>query len=119
MAHKFAVLPPLVLCLVAPAVATAQDKPRCVVEIVRPAAEAEVTGTIDVEVKITALHGAKLPTSAFIGLGGAPWFPMVIPGAAGEWKAKVDTTMVPNGEHVLTVVTENKRVKAARAWPTG
>ncbi len=113
MARMIAVLPVLVFCLAVPAIATAQqDEPVCIVEILQPAAGAEVTGTIGVEVKVTALHGARLPSTAFVGLDGAPWRPMER-ASEGVWRGQVDTTMSPNGERSIIVITDNKLWRTA------
>jgi len=82
----------------------------CVVEFLEPAPGAEVTGTIAVEVKITAHHGAKLPSTAFVGVDGAPWLEMKGTGK-GVWKSRVDTTMSPNGKRHVVVITDDRRVR--------
>jgi hypothetical protein len=63
-------------------------------------------------VRVTAEvpQGAREPKAVYVSLGGAPWTELERSGE--EWTAEIDSTLGPNGEQTLTVITDNKRVKA-------
>jgi len=82
------------------------------VEILQPAADQQLSGTVEVRIKVTTPEGAVAPTTASVGLGGPPWTPMKGAAESGEWTAMVDTTMVPNGQQALTVLTDDRRAQA-------
>lgn len=95
------------------AVATAAQRkrpPAPKVQVLEPSVDAELVGTVSVRIRITAPDGIRLPSSAFVGLGGQPWIEM--DKLENEWAAKFDSTMVPNGPQVLIVITDNKRARA-------
>ena len=102
------------VCL--PQASGAQPKrpPASKVEILAPAAGAELQGNIQVRIKINPPEGQKPPTTVYFGIGGGPpWVQMKQVEQTGEWVAETDSTMIPNGPHQLTIVTDDKRAKAA------
>jgi len=95
------------------AAAWAQRPPASKVEILTPSAGQELNGTVDVRIKITPPEGGQMPTLARVGLGGPPWAPIERVEGSNEWTGRIDTTMAPNGLEKLTVVTSEKRARAA------
>ena len=92
--------------------AAAQKRPPAPkVEILEPTAGSELVGTVSVRIRLTAPEGVTLPSAVYVGLGGQPW--IETDKRENEWAAKLDSTMVPNGPVPLTVVTDNKRARAA------
>jgi hypothetical protein len=41
------------------------------------------------------------------GLGGPPWVSLEKADRPGEWQGQLDSTMVPNGQQTLIVMTDN------------
>ncbi|NQT14171.1 MAG: CehA/McbA family metallohydrolase, partial [Planctomycetes bacterium] len=93
--------------------AWAQRPPASKVEILEPAAGQELTGGVDVRIKITPPEGGQMPALVRVGLGGPPWEPMNRVEKTNEWTAPLDTTMAPNGSQRLAVVTSETRARAA------
>lgn len=91
------------LCVVLWSSAFAQDeKPKPSLEIVSPAANAEVAGTVTV--KVTTLP-AEIPAShVMCALNGPPFAPMVRVGETSEWTLDLDTSLYPSGDATLIVV---------------
>jgi len=83
----------------------AQDAP---VKIIQPAAGAKLSGKTEICVELT---GVKFE-SMYVGFGGVPWTKLEQVDDSARWTATADTTMVPNGEHSLIVVTTNKKIGA-------
>ena len=94
------------------AISTApKDKPPAPkLEIIQPQAGQELSGTIEVKAKITAPEGIQRPSIVYVGFKGGPYAAAAQAGDSGEWTGKLDTTLAPNGEQLLTVLTDNKRV---------
>lgn len=78
------------------------------VKIIAPAADTTLTGQVEI---CAELSGAPLE-SLYAGFGGAPWSKLERTGDSNRWTATVDTTMIPNGEYPLIIVTSNKKIGA-------
>jgi hypothetical protein len=101
-------------CLLQASAAQPARPPVSKVEILVPAPEAELHGTVAVRVRITPPEGQKPPAAVYCGIGGGPpWVRMERDSQAGEWTAETDSAMVPNGAQELRVVTDERRVRAA------
>jgi len=98
------------LTLVGPFVtAWAEQKPEPKAEIVRPKADQELTGRINVQVKLPD----KLTGPVYAGLGGPPWIKLEQIQDSNEWKGQLNSRMVPNGNQKVIVKTINKRSDVA------
>ena len=98
------------LTLVGPFVtAWAEQKPEPKAEIVRPKADHELTGRINVQVKLPD----KLTGPVYAGLGGPPWIKLEQIQDSNEWKGQLNSRMVPNGNQKVIVKTINKRSDVA------
>jgi len=82
------------------------------VQILQPAAEETLHGAVDVAVKITPPRGGKMPASVYAGFGGEPWVPLN-EAPSGEWRARIDSALVPNGPQTLTVVAGSPKAAAS------
>ena len=94
----------------------AKQPPAARIVILQPQAEQQVSGTLDVRIKIEVPDGAAEPKVVYAGLGGAPWTELKKTDA--EWAAQIDSTLVPNGTQKLIVITENRRVSTSVAVTT-
>ena len=94
----------------------AKQPPAARIVILQPQAEQQVTGTLDVRIKIEVPDGAAEPKVVYAGLGGAPWTELKKTDA--QWAAQIDSTLVPNGAQKLIVITENRRVSTSVAVTT-
>ena len=92
--------------------AAQQEPPPPKVEILQPAADQELTGAVPVHIKITATEGVALPSVAKAGLGGPPWVSLEKTDQPGEWEGQIESTLVPNGQQQLIVMTNNRKSKA-------
>ena len=93
------------------AISTATEQPPAPkLEIVQPRAGQELSGTIEVKAKITAPEGIPQPSIVYVGFNGGPYAAATQTGDSGEWTGNLDTTLAPNGEQTLTVLTDNKQV---------
>ena len=79
--------------------------------IVEPKAGQQITGTVKVRV---AVEGTPAPKSIYVGLGKLNWREMDRDESTGEWVGTIDSTLVPNGQQVLRIITDNKKVGTAR-----
>jgi len=109
LAAMFAVL----ICLPRAFGAQPPRPPAPKVEILAPAPGAELQRSVQVRVRITPPEGQKLPTTVFVGIDGPPWVQMTGNEQTGQWAAELDSTLIPNGPRELTVVTDEKRARAA------
>lgn len=91
----------------------AEEKPRTKVEILQPKVDDTLTGTVDVQVKITPVPAGRFPSSVYAGFGGPPWTAMERVGETDQWRCQMDSSMVPNSGHVLMIKTTDKRANAA------
>lgn len=91
--------------------AAKKTAPAAKIVVVQPQADQQVTGTVDVRIKVELPEGATAPTVVYVGLGGAPWTGLKQDG--GEWAAQIDTTLVPNGAQKLIFTTDNKRANTS------
>jgi predicted metal-dependent phosphoesterase TrpH len=89
----------------------AQEQP-VKLAITSPQARQRLTGTVQVSMNANVPEGKAVPSIVYVGLGGSTWQKMERSGQTQEWKAVVDTTLLPNGQQSLSVITENKRVRA-------
>lgn len=102
---RFATFVPILLLAAGYAVtANAQTK----ITIMEPEAGKELAGKITVKAKADG----GVPKNAFVGLDGANWQPMKLDEETGIWTGEIDSTLVPNGDQKLMVLTDNKKVKA-------
>ena len=100
----------IVLTLVLPLETTlAERKPEPKAEIIRPKAGQELTGRINVQLKLPA----KLSGPVYAGLGGPPWIKLEQVEDSNEWKGQLNSRMVPNGDQKVIVKTINKRSDVA------
>ncbi len=83
-------------------------------EVLQPSGEKELSGEVEVLVKVTVPKGASALTVMYVGLGGSDWTEMKPADDADQWKAKIDTRLVPNGVEELRVVTDNRKTRALR-----
>ena len=111
---RSSILAPILLIVILSHASAAPDRPPGPkVEFLKPTPGQELTGTIDIHLKVTSQTGGGLPSSVYAGLGGAPWLQLEQVEGANEWTGQVDTTLTPNGAHKLLVVTNNKRLRAS------
>lgn len=75
-------------------------------ELVAPAQGSVQSGEIKVSVRV---KGKAAPSTVYASLGGSPGIQLTRLAGSDEWSGSIDTTLVPNGEQKLKVVTENKR----------
>ena len=81
------------------------------INIVEPEAGQQITGTVKVRV---AVDGTPTPKTIYAGLGKLNWREMDRDESTGEWTGTLDSTLVPNGQQVMHVVTDNRKVRAAQ-----
>jgi hypothetical protein len=101
------------LCISELAGAQPKPPPASKVEILQPAPGTELQGNIEVRVRITPPAGQQPPAAVYSGLGGPPWVAMQPAEQTGEWTAALDSTLVPNGTHELTVLSDERRARAS------
>ncbi|MHC4400911.1 MAG: CehA/McbA family metallohydrolase [Planctomycetota bacterium] len=87
--------------------AFSQDPPEKIV-FVQPQAGGQVSGMLEVRVKV---EGGAVPAPFYVGLAGARWREMDRDEGASQWVGTIDTTLAPNGEQPLTVITYNRKVR--------
>ncbi len=78
-------------------------------EIIRPKAGQALSGRVDVRLKLPA----KLTGPVYAGLGGPPWVKLEQVADTNEWRGRLNSRMVPNGNHNLIVKTPSKRADTA------
>jgi hypothetical protein len=97
---------------VLPLTGAEKKPPEAQIEILNPKPETELSGVVELRLKITK-EGKDVDSKAvYAGLGGPPWVRLSKVTESNEWKARLDSTMVPNQKHSLQIVTDNKRVRA-------
>ena len=72
---------------------------------------AELKKTAVARVKVTLLEGGKLPSSVYFSVGGPPWVRMEQADEPGQWEGQIDSTMIPNGTHMLNVISDDRRAR--------
>ncbi len=101
-----------ILLILPQSIAFAQEQPKqpplAKIVVVEPKLDQQVSRTVRVRVKTEVPQGAAVPKVAYVRLGGTSW--KQLEKGNGEWAAEIDSTLVPNGGQVLTVITENKKV---------
>lgn len=85
--------------------------PNVKVNIVEPEAGQQITGIVKVRV---AVEGTPIPKSMFVGLGKLNWREMSRVEPTGEWIGTIDSTLVPNGQQVFRIYTDNRKVGTAQ-----
>jgi hypothetical protein len=78
-------------------------------EVVQPKAGQVLAGKVDVKLKLPA----QLSGPVYAGLGGPPWVNLEQVADTNEWRGRLNSRMVPNGNHNLIVKTTNKRADTA------
>lgn len=78
-------------------------------EVLQPKAGQALSGKVDVQLKLPA----KLSGPVYAGLGGPPWVKLEQVADTNEWRGRLNSRMVPNGNHNLIVKTTNKRADTA------
>lgn len=78
-------------------------------DILQPKAGQALSGKVDIQLKLPA----KLSGPVYAGLGGPPWVKLEQVADTNEWRGRLNSRMVPNGNHNLIVKTTNKRADTA------
>ncbi len=86
-----------------------ERRPAPKIEVMQPKAGQALGGMVDVRLKLPA----ELAGPLYAGLGGPPWASFQRVGDANEWRALLDSKMVPNGPQKLILKTSNKRSDVA------
>ena len=87
------------------------QSPKVKVNIVEPKAGQRIMGNVKARV---AVEGNPIPKSMYVGLGKLNWREMERDESTGEWVGTIDSTLVPNGQQVLEIETDNRKVGTAR-----
>ncbi len=87
----------------------AEQKPEPKAQIIQPIAGQELTGEINVRIKLPN----KLTGPVYAGLSGPPWIKLEQVADSNEWKGQYNSRMVPNGKQKVIVKTINKRSDVA------
>ena len=77
------------------------------VNIVEPEAGQQITGNVKVRV---AIEGDSIPKNMYVGLSKLNWREMEQVESTGEWVGTIDSTLVPNGQQVFRIYTDNNEV---------
>ncbi len=110
--HAWMVAVATLLATIASGTAEARNRPPVPkVEFVQPAAGQTLNGVVDLQIKITAPEGSGLPSDVYACFSGVPWTKMERVADKGEWKAALDSTLVPNGDEQLKILTSNSRAR--------
>lgn len=88
----------------------AASTPDYTIERLHPVTGTVLRGTVEVRVMVTPAEGKSAPAVVFATMAGPPWARMTAVGD-NEWLAVMDTTLVPNGERELEIITSDKRSK--------
>lgn len=83
----------------------AERKPEPKAEILQPKSEQVLSGDVNIQLKLPA----GLTGPVYAGLGGPPWVKLEQVQDSNEWKGRLNSRMVPNGNEKLIVKTANKR----------
>jgi hypothetical protein len=98
---------PLIALMFMVALETTWAAPKA--EIVQPKAGQALSGKVDVQLKLPP----KLSDPVYAGLGGPPWVKLEQVADTNEWKGRLNSKLVPNGNHNLIVKTRSKRADTA------
>lgn len=93
------------LVLMPASLSRGERRPAPKIEVMQPKAGQALGGMVDVRLKLPA----ELAGPLYAGLGGPPWASFQRVGDANEWRALLDSKMVPNGPQKLILKTSNKR----------
>jgi hypothetical protein len=99
----------LALILTAASLSWGERRPAPKIEILQPKAGQALGGMVDARLKLPA----PLSGPVYAGLGGPPWAKLERASDANEWRALLDSKMVPNGPQKLIVKTYDKRADLA------
>ncbi len=86
-----------------------ERQPAPKIDILQPKIGQALGGMVEVQLKLPA----QLSGPVYAGLGGPPWAKLERASDANEWRALLDSKMVPNGPQKLIVKTYNKRADVA------
>ena len=101
------------LSLLLPCTSPAAERPPAArMEILQPQPNQVLQGKVEVRAKVIPVPNARTPEQAYVGLGGPPWMAMKRNESNTEWMASLDSSLVPNGEQNLMILTEERRVSA-------
>jgi len=95
----------LTLLLISTNLSGNQRPPAPKVDVLQPQAGQALGGMVDVRVKLPA----ELSGPAYVGLGGPPWVQLEQIADTDQWRALLDSKMVPNGPQMLMIKTLNRR----------
>ena len=79
------------------------------VSIIEPEAGQQVAGIVTVKVAVG--EGTPIPSSMYVGLGKLNWREMKRIESTGQWVGTVDSTLVPNGQQVFHIYTDNRKIR--------
>ena len=100
----------IILTLVVPLeTIRAERKPEPKAEILQPKVDQELTGRVNVQLKLPA----RLSGPVYAGLGGPPWIKLEQVEDSNQYRGQLNSRMVPNGNQKLIVKTANKRSDVA------
>ncbi len=107
---------PIALVLLLPQQATlAQQKnqqpPLAEIAVVHPQPGQQLSASVKLRVQTKVPPEAAKPKACYASLGGGPWTQLQQSG--DQWQAEIDSTLVPNGQQTLLVITDNKKVMAS------
>lgn len=105
--HGLGRIVPLIALVFMVAIETTWAAPKA--EILQPKAGQTLSGKVDVQLKLPA----KLSGPVYAGVGGPPWVKLEQVADTNEWRGRLNSRMVPNGNHNLIVKTTNKRADTA------
>lgn len=91
----------------------AETNPVAKVQIIQPRLGQILSGKVEVRLKMIPVEKARTPEQAYVGLGGPPWTKMHQDNSTGEFLVELDSCLVPNGPQTLTVLTDERRSRAA------
>ena len=83
------------------------------VSIIEPEAGQQIAGTVTVKVAVG--EGTPIPSSIYVGLGKLNWQEMKRIESTGQWVGTIDSTLVPNGQQVFHINTDNRKIRSEQA----
>jgi hypothetical protein len=105
--HRLGRIVPLIVLMFMVAIETTWAAPKA--EIVQPKAGQTLSGKVDVQLKLPP----KLSDPVYAGLGGPPWVKLEQVADTNQWRGRLNSKLVPNGNHNLIVKTRSKRADTA------
>ena len=91
----------------------AAQPPTAKIVVVHPQSDRQLTGCVEVRLKTELQEGASEPQTVYVGLGGAPW--TALKRSCDGWTATIDSTLGPNGNTKLIVLTDNPKLNTSIA----